>query len=48
MLVLSRKLGEKIFIDLWEEGRSLSLDEVWSARHRLLPHQQDGWQAHPA
>jgi tetratricopeptide (TPR) repeat protein len=32
-------LGEQTFTDLWEEGRALSLDEVWSARQRPLPHQ---------
>ncbi len=30
-------LCEKAFTDLWEEGRMLSLDDVWSARHRPLP-----------
>lgn len=31
-------LGEKAFTALWDDGRTLSLDEVWSARHRPLSH----------
>ena len=34
-------LGEKVFTNLWEEGRISSLDDVWFARHRPLPHQPD-------
>ncbi len=34
-------LGEKAFTALWDDGRALSLDEVWSARHRPAPNMQD-------
>ena len=30
-------LGEKPFTDLWEGGRTLSLDEVWLASPKPLP-----------
>lgn len=38
-------LGEQIFADLWEEGRVLSLDEVWFARRKPLSHQPVGLEA---
>lgn len=38
-------LGRQTFTDLWEEGRKLSLDEVWFARQRPVPHQLGGLEA---
>jgi predicted ATPase/DNA-binding CsgD family transcriptional regulator/transcriptional regulator with XRE-family HTH domain len=34
-------LGEKAFSVLWDEGATLSPDEVWDARYRPLPHLQE-------
>jgi predicted ATPase/DNA-binding XRE family transcriptional regulator len=35
-------LGEMVYTDLWKEGRALSLDDVWSARHMPPLRQQGG------
>ncbi len=34
-------LGDKAFTALWNDGQALSVDEVWSARHRILPYSQE-------
>ncbi len=34
-------LGEKIFSAVWDDGRTLSVEDAWSARHRPLPTMPD-------
>ena len=41
-------LGEKTFTALWNDGRVLSVDEVWAARHRPIPNVHDTLQRLPS
>lgn len=34
-------LGKKAFTTLWDDGRTLTLDEVWPSRYRPLPYQHE-------